>query len=243
MVFFYEQTIEHLGTKEYQALIYVLGFVLLVNTFHLIAASLRKNLIKSEVLYFSMGDLGWVILTFVLILFSDVITTSAGLISSIAVAMMVLVFSILQYLQAEKLPMDRITVSQPLKTSTLKVWQNLSDFQNIHKIHPMVKNAIITSEKRSGVGAKRVCTFTDNSKVKEEVVGWKEGKFLEVEIKEIDMPLDYLANKIEVFSDNITATTVFKAKNIFTEILIGFFMRPILIKRLNNVIAGFNEEK
>ena len=243
MVFFHEQTLEHLGTREYHTLVYVLGLVLLVNTFHLIMASFRKNLIKGEVLYFSIGDLGWVILTFALILFSDVITTFYGLFSSISVALMVLIFSILQYSKAKKLPMDQISVSQALKTSKLKVWQKLSDFQNIHNIHPMVKDAIITNEQNSGIGAKRVCTFTDNSKVKEEVIGWQEGKLLEVEIKEINMPLDYLANKIEVFSDNITTTTVFRAKNIFAEILIGFFMRPLLIKRLNNVNKGFNTEK
>lgn len=242
MTFYFNESLKYLGTKEYQSLIFILGLVLLFNSVHLVFSSFRKKLIKGEILYFSLGDFIWVVLTFLLVTFTHVVTTQAGINIAIAVAIMVLVFSILQYKLASELPMDQISVAQTLKISKSKAWQNISNFKNIHKIHPMVKEAVIIGELDEGLGAKRLCTFNDDSQVREEVIGWQEGVLLEVEIKEMNMPIKYLANKIELDQDNITTTTTFKAKNLFAEILIGFIMRPLLVRRLQSVNSGFNKK-
>jgi hypothetical protein len=70
-------------------LIGLIGLGLVVNAAHLVGASRRRALWPAEILYFSAGDLAWVLATIGLLLAELWITTPAGWIASLLVAALV----------------------------------------------------------------------------------------------------------------------------------------------------------
>lgn len=81
----------------------VLGGVLLVNGFHLLWASFKPLPSKLLVLYFSVGDLLWVLVTICLLILNIWITTWAGSAVSILVAVMILAFAVVQTSKRKKM--------------------------------------------------------------------------------------------------------------------------------------------
>jgi len=80
-----------------------LGGVLMINGVHLIWASLQEEPNKFLILYFSFGDFLWMIATLVLIGLSLWITTPAGIIAAILIAIVVTVFGILQIIKRREM--------------------------------------------------------------------------------------------------------------------------------------------
>lgn len=77
-------------------LVTVLGAVLIVNGVHLLWAA-RRGPRRVELLYFALGDAGWVAGTTVLIASGTWITTGAGIAAAVAVAAVVGAFAVLQW--------------------------------------------------------------------------------------------------------------------------------------------------
>lgn len=77
-------------------LLFVIGLILTFHGLHLIFASRRQTLIFFEVVYFALGDYGWVIATIILIVAKLGITTIPGTVLSLAIAAMVGTFGVLQ---------------------------------------------------------------------------------------------------------------------------------------------------
>jgi len=77
----------------------LLGAILLFNGLHLIWASFKPLPSKFLILYFSIGDFIWAILSFALLFFGIWITTTVGAILSILVALMVTTFGVLQMIK------------------------------------------------------------------------------------------------------------------------------------------------
>lgn len=240
-VFFHEGTYGFLKTQSLYFSVPSLGAILLIFAFHLIAASFRKDLIKGEVYYFSFGDFLWVFLSIALMSSTEIVTSHAGLWAGFLVALMVGGFGMAQLLLAKKLPKDKVSVSLPLKHSKEVLWSRLSDFENIDQHHPMVQESkLLNSSPKMGIGAKRQCTFQDGSQVHEEVVDWVEGEAFEVRVLGMNMPLSDLTNRVSITEDLITVSSSFRGKGFFSELLIGFLMRPLLKRKLKEVASGFN---
>ena len=84
-----------------------------------------------------------------------------------------------------------IHVQRQMKAQTNVLWKYLSDFSNIYKFHPLLKNSRFTEDSCiKGKGAERECFMLDGSFIKEKVVEWEEGKFYTVELLESSMPLN-----------------------------------------------------
>ena len=66
----------------------------------------------------------------------------------------------------------RITI----KSSKDKVWKKISNIVGLPTWAVDVKNTTHISKKRRGVGAIRLITFTDGSKIEEHIVAWKKGE-------------------------------------------------------------------
>jgi len=80
--------------------------------------------------------------------------------------------------------MSTVTVKKTINVPAERVWEILSDYQNIQVFHPMVDNVDKLSEADSGLGAKRRCNMYDKSSAVEEVVAWSEGKGYTVTVTE-----------------------------------------------------------
>lgn len=231
--------IDFLGSKSFQFIIPTVGGILLIFGTHLVIASLRNNLIKGEIFYFVIGDSLWVILSALALISSSLITSKDGVLASIFLAFMVGTFGLSQYVLGRSLSNDKIvTVIKTHKTPD-HIWRSLSDFGNIQEYHPMVKSSRLLSSPKDKIGAERECTFTDNSQVKEKVCEWIEGKLIAVEVLEMNMPVQYLKNRIEILDEGICITAEFQAKDFFSEVLVGLILRPFLIARLKKIPKGF----
>lgn len=80
-----------------------LGAVLMVNGVHLTWAAFQDEPNKFLILYFSFGDFLWMIGTVVLITTSLWITTLAGIIASVFIAIMVTIFGVLQIIKRREM--------------------------------------------------------------------------------------------------------------------------------------------
>lgn len=76
--------------------ILVLGVVLIGNGLHLLWAAMGSQPKRWEVLYFTGGDLAWVLITLVLIMAGLWVTTPAGIAAALGVALIVGGFALAQ---------------------------------------------------------------------------------------------------------------------------------------------------
>ncbi len=74
----------------------VLGIILLVNGAHLVWASFKELPHKFLIMYFSIGDFLWAIMTVILVAFNLWITTLEGVIASLLIAVGVASLGVLQ---------------------------------------------------------------------------------------------------------------------------------------------------
>lgn len=79
------------------------GVILIFNGFHLLFASRRSKPLCLEILYFIAGDIGWVVVSLLLVGVGLVITTQRGIIAALLVSAMVAIFAFLQALAYRKL--------------------------------------------------------------------------------------------------------------------------------------------
>jgi len=86
-----------------ELVIFILGCVLLFNAVHLIWASFQAMHNKYLILYFSLGDLIWVIISLILLVSELWITTTAGIISTTLVSIIVGTFGLLQFIKIKDL--------------------------------------------------------------------------------------------------------------------------------------------
>ena len=76
--------------------ILILGVVLLINGLHLLWASIRTQIGKYLVWYFSSGDMLWVIASLALLLAKLWVTSPAGILTTILVALLVGFLGVMQ---------------------------------------------------------------------------------------------------------------------------------------------------
>ena len=95
--------------------------------------------------------------------------------------------------------MGSITVQRTVSHSPDIVWPALADFGGIYRFHPLVERSQVhPGTPTTGLGAERTCHFHDGNKIDERVVGFEDGKSLDVEIYEGTMPLKTARARMEI---------------------------------------------
>lgn len=92
----YSSEISGLIGNPSPSILAIIGVGLVINGFHLIAASCRQSLKLLEIAYFVFGDLVWVLATLVLVGLGLGISTTIGIVSSLVIGAMVGSFGFLQ---------------------------------------------------------------------------------------------------------------------------------------------------
>jgi len=90
-------------TPAPETLLQALGAVLMANGLHLVWASRMPRPSKHLVLYFSSGDFIWAIASISLVLLGVWVTTAAGIVVSMLVSVMVVVFGLLQMVKRKNM--------------------------------------------------------------------------------------------------------------------------------------------
>ena len=87
-----------------------------------------------------------------------------------------------------------------IDTDLDKAWSKISKIANLDWLDGQISTKFL-SEKKTGVGAKRLISFEDGSKVEEHVVGWKSKKYFSY-IAVSGLPLEAYHATISVEKDN-----------------------------------------
>jgi hypothetical protein len=73
-----------------------------------------------------------------------------------------------------------------------RVWTLLANLEAVQTYNPGVREAKIRGDRRTGVGATRVCELLPRGRVVERVTHWEEGRALGLEVAESDWPIHYM---------------------------------------------------
>lgn len=76
-----------------------------------------------------------------------------------------------------------------IDSSADEVWKTLNDIESVAEYNPQVEKALCISDKKEGVGARRECTMTDGSKVKERIISIEDNKAITMELYESNWPV------------------------------------------------------
>ena len=87
-----------------------------------------------------------------------------------------------------------------IDTDLDKAWSKISKIANLDWLEGQISTEFL-SEKKTGVGAKRLISFEDGSKVEEHVVGWKSKKYFSY-IAVSGLPLEAYHATISIEKDN-----------------------------------------
>ena len=87
-----------------------------------------------------------------------------------------------------------------IDTDLDKAWSKISKISNLDWLDGQISTKFL-SEKKTGVGAKRLISFEDGSEVEEHVVGWKSKKYFSY-IAVSGLPLEAYHATISIEKDN-----------------------------------------
>ncbi|HCX22632.1 MAG: hypothetical protein CMB80_15550 [Flammeovirgaceae bacterium] len=83
-----------------------------------------------------------------------------------------------------------ILVTKKINASKESVWRHLSEFENIHKFHPLLKTSgYVEGSCDHTPGATRQCDMVDGSYLKERIVDWQENSHYSIEVYETSLPV------------------------------------------------------
>ena len=131
-----------------------------------------------------------------------------------------------------------------IDTDLDKAWSKISKIANLDWLDGQISTKFL-SEKKTGVGAKRLISFEDGSKVEEHVVGWKSKKYFSY-IAVSGLPLEAYHATISIEKNNnksvkVTWESYFASKstkNEFDEF--RKFLSNFYSKSLKNLKKGFS---
>ena len=108
-----------------------------------------------------------------------------------------------------------ISLTEKINRDQKIIWKWISDYGNIHRIHPALTHSYIVGDKQCGVGAIRVCEMPGKNFMKEQVVEWEEGRFFTIELIETSMPMKSARATIWCFRKNhgYFSVTIYDEKN------------------------------
>ena len=93
-----------------------------------------------------------------------------------------------------------------IDTDLDKAWSKISKLANLDWLDGQISTKFL-SEKKTGVGAKRIISFEDGSKVEEHVVGWKPKEYFSY-IAVSGLPLEAYHATISIEKDNTKSVKV-----------------------------------
>ncbi len=85
--------------------------------------------------------------------------------------------------------MTEFSLSTTIDAPKERVWEVLKEFGEISKWNPGVVESHSTTDATGGIGAERRCDLGKGQWVEERIVGWEEGKSLDINIFDSNVPL------------------------------------------------------
>ena len=119
-----------------------------------------------------------------------------------------------------------IKVNVPAET----LWQIMKDFSSVEKYATTIESSPIINDIHSGLGAKRLCTFSDGSSLVEEIIEYNEGQSFKMELSEYSMPLKYMFAEMQVKSIDAKTSELSMSSEFSVKAgILGWFMGAALM--------------
>ena len=112
-----------------------------------------------------------------------------------------------------------------------RVWDVLSDLEAVRHYNPTVRTVAVRGNRRTGVGAERVCDLYPKGRVVERVTHWEDGRALGLEVAESDWPIRYMrwVTRIEPRGDGSLITQKLEYSLKFGPL--GWLLDKLVMKR------------
>lgn len=141
--------------------------------------------------------------------------------------------------------MPTLEITRDISAPADRTWQAISDIGGVHRFHPAVERSPLHGDKARGVGARRVCHFYDGNHITEKVVGWDEGRSLDVDIVEGSMPVDNASASLRVeplgSGSRVSMTLRYEPRyGVFGKLMDAVMMRGMFRKLLRSVLQGLD---
>lgn len=142
--------------------------------------------------------------------------------------------------------MVKALVTRVIDVPIERTWEILSDFSNVHVIHPLVGSVIQkTPDKDRGVGAIRQCNLYDGNKAVEQITAWDEANHsYDIELIDGSLPMKKVTvtlkiEKVSETKSKLIADMDLQAKyGILGKIMERLAIKPKLGGAIGNLFAG-----
>jgi len=125
-----------------------------------------------------------------------------------------------------------------------KIWQVLQDFSSVEKFAMTITTSPVIGEIRSGLGAKRLCTFNDGSSLVEEIIEYQEGQSFTMELSEFKLPLKSMRAQMGVKTLNANSSEIYMSADFVVKagplgwLMGSLIMRPVMKGVFSKLLNG-----
>ena len=125
-----------------------------------------------------------------------------------------------------------------------KIWETMNDFGGIEKYAPTITSSPIINDIKSGLGAKRKCTFNDGSSMVEEIIEFNEGQGYSMVLTEFSAPLNSMHAEVRVKKIDANSSELYMSADVETKsgplgwLMGNVLMPPIMKGVFKKVMSG-----
>lgn len=138
-----------------------------------------------------------------------------------------------------------LIITQKINASSAEVWKLVSDFENIHRFHPLLKSSgFISGSCTHETGATRQCEMLDGSYLREKITDWKDDSHYSIEVFETTLPIKESTATlgVSVISSNrslaymsITLKAKYAILSPLLFLVFRFHAGPAILKKLKKI--------
>ena len=138
-----------------------------------------------------------------------------------------------------------ITKSLKVNVPSEEIWKVLEDFSSVEKFATTIQSSPIKGDIKTGLGAKRLCTFKDGSSLVEEITEFHEGKGYKMALSEHSLPLKFMnsemgVRKIDANQSELYMNCDFEVKGgplgwLLGTLLMGPMMKSVFTKLMSGL--------
>jgi len=131
-----------------------------------------------------------------------------------------------------------------VKVPAEKIWQVLEDFSSVERFATTIQSSPIISDIRSGVGAKRRCTFSDGSSLVEEIIDFQQDQGFKMTLSEFSLPLKSMHAEMRVKAIDANSSEIYMSSDFVVKAgILGWLMgllvmRPVMRAVFKKVLSG-----
>ena len=100
-----------------------------------------------------------------------------------------------------------------VNVSAEKIWQVLENYSGVENFAATIKSSPIVGDIKSGLGAKRKCTFNDGSSLVEEIIEFNQGQGYKMELSEYPYPLISMFAEMRVTKIDANTSELFMSSD------------------------------